>query len=173
MNDERMGTPDQPNTASNGAGKKGFLLLLNIIIAILLVLTGYFGHKFLDRYFPPRKTPAQQVQEQKPEPPKPTEVVQVDVLNGCGEKGVGARFTSFLRARGYDVVEMKNYKTTNITHTLVVDRMGNLKPALDIAAHLGVADTNILQQLNPDYFVDVSVIIGEDFYDLAPSTEKK
>ncbi len=156
---------------SGNAGKKTLLFVLNIIIAILLVATGYFGHKFFDRYFPP-KQPAQ-VTEQKQEPPRPTEVIQVDVLNGCGEKGVGARFTNFLRTRGYDVVEMKNYKTSSIPRTLVIDRIGNMKPARDIAELLGVADTNILQQLNPDYFVDVSVVIGEDFYTLNPPKEKK
>lgn len=147
------------------------LFLLNIVIAILLVATGYFGHKFFDRFFPP-KQPIQ-VTEQKKEPPRPTEVLQVDVLNGCGEKGVASRFTNFLRAKGYDVVEMKNYKTSSIPRTLVIDRMGNMKPARDIAELLGVADTNILQQLNPDYFVDVSVVIGEDFYELTPPKEKK
>ncbi|MBI5216981.1 MAG: LytR C-terminal domain-containing protein [Ignavibacteriae bacterium] len=162
---------EQPSAPENNSGKKMLLFLLNIVIAILLVATGYFGHKFFDRFFPP-KQPIQ-VTEQKKEPPRPTEVLQVDVLNGCGEKGVASRFTNFLRAKGYDVVEMKNYKTSSIPRTLVIDRMGNMKPARDIAELLGVADTNILQQLNPDYFVDVSVVIGEDFYELTPPKEKK
>ena len=173
MNVESGGTPEPQVASPNSAGKKALLLVLNVIIALLLVAAGYFGHKFLDRFFLPQ-TPSTQQQstEQKPEPPKPAQVVQIDVLNGTSEKGVAGKFTNFLRTRGYDVVEMKNYKISNMPHTLVVDRMGNLKPARDIAEYLGVADTNVLQQLNPDYFVDVSVIIGNDCYELLPSKEK-
>ncbi|MBI3194734.1 MAG: LytR C-terminal domain-containing protein, partial [Ignavibacteriae bacterium] len=125
---------EQPSAPANTSGKKMLLFLLNIVIAVLLVATGYFGHKFFDRYFPP-KQPAQVI-EQKKEPPRPTEVLQIDVLNGCGEKGVASRFTNFLRSKGYDVVEMKNYKTSSIPRTLVIDRMGNMQPARDIAEPL-------------------------------------
>ena len=45
----------------------------------------------------------------------------------------------------------------------MVDRVGDLATARRVARSLGVADNNIIQQINPDYFVNVSVIIGEDF----------
>jgi hypothetical protein len=45
----------------------------------------------------------------------------------------------------------------------VVDRIGDLAAARRVARSLGVADNNVIQQINPDYFVNVSVIIGEDF----------
>ncbi len=162
----------------NVAGKKAILFTLNLVIAALLVLTGYFSHKFLDRYFlKVVPSPAQQEQtqlvEQKTEPQKLAKVVQVDIQNGSGEKGIASRFTSFLRSRGYDVVETKNYKVSNVPHTLIVDRLGNLQTARDVAEHVGVADTNIIQQLNPDYFVDVSIVIGQDCYELYPSKESK
>ncbi|TAK53249.1 MAG: LytR family transcriptional regulator [Bacteroidetes bacterium] len=173
MRPETEANSGQSPSQTSFAGKKAVIIALNFIIGAMLILTGYFGHNFFDRYFTRHQPQTQQPVEQQQEPPPPAQVVQIDVLNGCGEKGVGARFTNFLRARGYDVVEMKNYKTQNMPHTLIIDRVGNLKPARDIAVHLGVADTNILQQLNPDYFVDVSVVIGEDFYDLSPSKEKK
>jgi hypothetical protein len=40
--------------------------------------------------------------------------------------------------------------------------VGNLASARKVAMVLGVSDKNIIQQINPDYFVDVSVIVGED-----------
>ncbi len=174
MSDEHVPAPDQPAGQPRPAMKKFFAVALNCLIGILLIVAGYFGRGYLDSLHSsvPVLQPPQRAM-QKPEPPMPTRVIQLDILNGSGEKGIAARFTSFLRARGYDVVEIKNYKVSNVPHTLVVDRIGNLQPARDIAELLGVADTNALQQLNPDYFVDVSVIIGTDCYDLNPSKEKK
>ena len=64
---------------------------------------------------------------------------------------------------------MKNYKTSNVAQTLVIDRVGDLAAARRVAASLGVAENNVIQQLNPDYFVDVSVVIGEDFQKLRPA----
>src|SRR5689334_10094728 len=37
---------------------------------------------------------------------KAPRVIQLDVQNGCGAKGAAAKFTSFLRTSGFDVVEM-------------------------------------------------------------------
>lgn len=108
----------------------------------------------------------------KPEPPPapviPSKVIQLDVLNGCGAKGAGAKFTTFLRGSGFDVVELKNYSSSTVARTLVIDRVGNLAAAQRVAAALGVAGSNVVQQLNPDYFVDVSVVIGEDHGSLLP-----
>ena len=108
----------------------------------------------------------------KPEPPPapviPSRVIQLDVLNGCGARGAGAKFTKFLRGSGFDVVEMKNYSSSRVGRTLVIDRVGNLEAARRVAAALGVAESNVVQQINPDYFVDVSVVIGEDHVSLNP-----
>jgi len=103
-----------------------------------------------------------------PEPVIPSKVIQLDVLNGCGAKGAGGRFTDFLRASGYDVVELKNYSSSRVGKTLVIDRVGNLAAARKVAAALGVAEQNVVQQINPDYFVDVSVVIGADHATLNP-----
>ena len=97
---------------------------------------------------------------------KPLKVIQLDVLNGSRIKGAAARVTSYLRAGGFDVVEMKNYKMTSVRQTIVVDRIGDLSAAKRVARELGVREQNVVQQINPDYFVDVSVIIGEDFASL-------
>ena len=89
--------------------------------------------------------------------------VQVDVLNGCGVSGVGQKTTAYLRSCGYDVVEMRNYKTFDVAQTQVIDRSGNIAIAQKIAADLGLQEKNVLQQINPDYFVTASIVIGKDF----------
>jgi hypothetical protein len=131
-------------------------VVLNTVIAALCVAAGYLSAEYvpLHRNEVPRDTSAVR---------NTARVLQCDVLNGCGAKGVSARVTGFLRSHGFDVVEMKNYKTFGVPHTIVVDRVGNLSAARRIAGALGVPAANIVQQLNPDYFVDVSVIIGADY----------
>ncbi len=95
--------------------------------------------------------------------------IQLDVLNGCGAAGAAVQFTSYLRGRGYDVVEVRNYKTFDLTESLVIDRVGNMENAERVAYALGIKKQNILQQMNPDYYVDVSVVIGKDYGSLKPS----
>ncbi|MGA9118252.1 MAG: LytR C-terminal domain-containing protein [Bacteroidota bacterium] len=95
--------------------------------------------------------------------------IQLDVLNGCGSAGAGSEITTYLRARGYDVVDLRNYKTFDVHETLVIDRTGNKENAERVAYALGVGKDNILQQINPDYYVDVTVVIGKDYHTLKPS----
>jgi hypothetical protein len=131
-------------------------VILNTVIVVLCLAAGYLSAEYVPLH---RGEPARDTSAVKNAP----RVLQCDVLNGCGAKGVSARVTSFLRGHGFDVVEMKNYKTFGVPHTIVVDRVGNLSAARRIAGALGVPASNIVQQLNPDYFVDVSVIIGADY----------
>ncbi|MGA7161202.1 MAG: LytR C-terminal domain-containing protein [Bacteroidota bacterium] len=93
-------------------------------------------------------------------------VVQIDVLNGCGVPGAGQKITSFLRAAGYDVVEMGNYKTFDVKQSLVIDRSGNADIAKRIASDLGIDPRNVVQQISPEYFVTASVVLGKDFKNL-------
>jgi hypothetical protein len=140
---------------------KPAIVLLNVVIGILLLAVGYLSHDWIRGGSPA----AGQEEGRK----RAQRVVQLDILNGCGVSGAAARFTDFLRTCGFDVVEARNYKTFNIPRTLVVDRVGDLAAARQVAAAIGVSQKNIIQQINPDYFVDVSVIIGEDYQNLRTS----
>ncbi len=93
-------------------------------------------------------------------------VIQIDVLNGCGVSGTGQRMTSFLRAAGYDVVDMGNYKTFDVKQSLVIDRSGNAEIARKIASDLGIDPVHVVQQISPEYFVTASVVLGKDFKSL-------
>jgi len=98
----------------------------------------------------------------------PSEIIQVEVLNGCGISGVADRFTDYLRNNQFDVVNMGNYIRFDMDETLVIDRIGNMANAQKTAKALGVKNSNILQQLNQEYFLDVSIVIGRDYYTLQP-----
>jgi len=96
------------------------------------------------------------------------EIIQIDVLNGCGVAGVASTFTSYLRSRGYDVVEIGNYRTYDVPESIVIDRIGNFENAKKVAYALGIKENNVIQQINHDYFLDATVIIGKDFKKLRP-----
>ncbi len=98
----------------------------------------------------------------------PSEIIQVEVLNGCGVTGVADRFTDFLRSEKFDVVKTDNYVSFDINETMVIDRIGNLANAKVIAEALGINPGRAFRQLNSDYFVDVTIIIGKDYHLLKP-----
>jgi hypothetical protein len=135
---------------------------LNILIATFVLVVGFLAYSFFSRNIfqlpvDPTKDGVQ-----------PGQVIQIDLLNGCGVDGAASKFTNYLRARGYDVVEMKNYKTFDVKESLVIDRNGNVETAKKVAYALGVNGKNIIQQISHDYFVDVSVVVGKDFGSLKP-----
>ncbi len=130
---------------------------LNVILVILALFVGYLLYAFIYRQVEPP------VESVRSDGPRSGEIIQVDVLNGCGVSRAASRVTSFLRERGYDVVEMRNYKSFDVQNSLVIDRSGDLQTARKVAYALGVKEKNIVRQINHDYYVDVSVVVGKDF----------
>lgn len=138
-------------------------LFLNLAIFVLGVLIIYMTYSFFIKINRTDKPVVEEVTKDKP-----SEIIQAEVLNGCGVSGLADRFTDYLRNRNVDVVNSRNYFTFDVKETLVIDRIGNRANAEAIAEMLGVNKKNILQHLNEEYFLDVSVIIGKDYYKLKP-----
>lgn len=97
-----------------------------------------------------------------------SEIIQIEVLNGCGVTGIADRFTDYLRSKDFDVVNTGNHKSFEIAETMVIDRIGNLANAKKVAEALGIQRDKPFTQLNSDYFLDVTIIIGKDYYTLTP-----
>ncbi len=99
--------------------------------------------------------------------------IQVEILNGCGERGIGQEVMRFLRARGFDVVHIGNADHFAYRETIVLDRSGKPGPskaALAVGTALGTP--NVLHQRNDARMVDVSVVVGKDFDELLFHDEK-
>jgi hypothetical protein len=138
-------------------------LILNILLA---AVAAFFLYQVYALSFSPGgKTDAPRSGDTRTSIPA-KEVVQLNVLNGCGVGGVGQRMTSYLRSAGYDVVEMGNYKTFDVKQSIIIDRSGNGEVSKKIAADLGIDPKNVVQQLSSEYFVTASVVIGKDFKSL-------
>ena len=135
---------------------------INALIFLLAIVVIYLGYSFIIKI-----TDQNRYNKAGDEMEAPADIVQLEVMNGCGASGVADRVTDYLRQKGCDVVNSGNYKSFDVEKTLVVDRAGNYANALKIAKMLGVAKKEtIIRQLNDEYFLDVSVIIGKDYYSL-------
>jgi len=96
------------------------------------------------------------------------DIIQVEVRNGCGIGGLASRMTDYLRSYGFDVVEHGDFSTFDVESTRVVDRIGNADAAKQVAIALGLTDADIVEEVRPDSYLDVSVIIGKDYRSLLP-----
>jgi hypothetical protein len=92
--------------------------------------------------------------------------IQLEVLNGTTEPKAAQRLTEALRAGGFDVVDMGNYKSSSVSQTTVIGRTADKSAALSVASYLGVDRSRVLQQPNKTLYLDVSVIIGKDINQL-------
>lgn len=142
-------SPQRPSLVSRAVWKRVILLALALPILVLfyVIIQSLFGSS------------------NEPEIAEGgrVHVIQLDVLNGSGEPRLAQRMTDFLRSRGFDVVEMGNYKTSDVEATVVLDRVGNLEAAKHVAAAIGVPAERVEQKLDKSLYLDVSVIIGKDY----------
>ena len=138
-------------------------LTLNIIIFLLAALIIYMSFSLFVKMSGTKKDTPDSLNNQVA-----SDIIQVEVLNGCGVAGVADRFTDYLRNNNFDVVNMSNYISFDVNKSMVIDRIGNMANAYKVAKALGISRENVIQQLNNDYFLDVSVVIGKDYFNLQP-----
>ena len=100
-----------------------------------------------------------------PEPGNPVagpgrHVIRVQVLNGSGEGGIGSRVASFLRAGGFQVVEVGNADRSDYFATLVVARRTDTEAARAVARYLG--GLPLVRQAWSSELAEVTVVLGSD-----------
>lgn len=95
------------------------------------------------------------------------EVIQVNILNACGKSGLASTTKEFMRARGFDVVEIGNSGFLS-EKSQIIDRLGDLKSARQVAYALGISDSMVTSIIDSNLFLRATVIIGDDFRDLKP-----
>jgi len=97
---------------------------------------------------------------------KRTVATQVEVLNGTTEVKAAQRLTEALRSGGFDVVDIGNYKSSNVGRTMVIARTEDKSAALSVASFLGVDKSCVFQRPDKNLYLDVSVVIGKDMNQL-------
>lgn len=95
-----------------------------------------------------------------------SQAIRVEVLNGSGVPRLAAKAKDYLQTKGFDVVQTGNASHTNYKKSIVQDRIGNIQNALQVANALGISESGVVQQKNPQRFVEVTVILGADYKSL-------
>ncbi len=89
------------------------------------------------------------------------EPIKVEVLNGCGKKGLARRLTEVLRDEGFDVIYIGNAKKI-YDETIVVDRLSKSKKyARTVAKRIGVR--KVVALIDSTKGIQTTVIIGSDY----------
>jgi hypothetical protein len=102
-------------------------------------------------------------------------IPEVEVLDAVGNKKIVQRMTDYLRACGYDVVEMKIDPDGVVERSYVLDRAGNLAAAKQLAAAAGIPESLVYQKLDKKVYLDLTLVVGTDYKTLAafaPSKER-
>jgi len=143
-------------------------LLLNSVLVLFLGAAAVLLFAFGQRLASPRPDP-----ERLHNPGNLIgDFIQLEVMNGAGVDGLAAEMSDYLRDVGFDVVAVDNYVQSDVARTVVMDRIGNPDAAQQIALALGLEKDRIQQELKPTWFLDASVIIGQDYASLKPFVDR-
>jgi len=155
-------TKQNINATENNLKSPSSNIYSNIIIILLIVIISYLSYSLYARI---EAQSNRSIVVQKKSAPH---TIQIEVLNGCGFPGIGDKFTDFLRLHNFDVVQIGNYISYDIEKSIVIDRTGDFLNALKVADSLGIDHKYVIKQLNNNYFLDFSLIVGKDYNSLNP-----
>lgn len=133
-------------------------LFFIIVSLILFVFTIFLSYSLLNKLGIIKPNHQQEIK-----PKNVQQLIQVEVLNGCGVSGVGDKFTDIIRSKGIDVVKTGNYRSFDIDQTFIIDRVGKTETADKVADSLGIDKKKIINEINKQYFLDLTIVIGKDF----------
>ena len=89
--------------------------------------------------------------------------VTVEVLNGCGIKGVAGRTAEFLRLQHQlNVVRADNADNHNYAKTIIINRREKVEAMKLICKSFGVPIESIRHEPDESLDVDATIIIGKD-----------
>jgi len=93
--------------------------------------------------------------------------LRLQVLNGCGVKGLARIITPGLRAQGFDVRETRNASHFRHEHSALIDRTGDLAMARAVADSLGIHPSRVSSEMAENLAdIDLTLIVGADYQQL-------
>ena len=97
--------------------------------------------------------------------------IKVEVLNGCGEKGIAAKISDFLRTEHIDVVRSENADNFDYEMTVLIQRSYDFTNLKTVAAALDFDINNedrVITQPSSTADVDLTLILGKDYRSVKP-----
>ena len=96
----------------------------------------------------------------------PIQNVKIEVLNGCGIKGIASKTSEYLRMNHQiDVIKSDNADRYNYPNTLIIGRNEDVEKIILVSKSFGVSVKNkniVKHEPDESLGVDVTVILGED-----------
>lgn len=174
-----------------GSVSGGFQFWAITLLALLVIITG--ANLYLDHFAPVPAEPAaeqaqieeeakkpeqsvtvmeiepepqqQEISTPTPQPPSPSDI-KVQVLNGCGVRGIAARVRGILRDRGFDVMSYGNADRQNYRQSKVIIRSEGTfgeQVAEVVARSLGISSEQIEKEIDASLGdINITVILGLD-----------
>jgi len=141
--------------------KNGLLNALLLSLGLGVIVLAY---ALVTRTTQPQPEPSRA----KPSAKLVGDIIQVEVLNGAGVDHLAWETTQFLRDQGFDVVNTGNARSFDYEQSVVIDRIGDLESARRVARALEISPDRVRQEVRTDYYLDASVILGDDYRNLRP-----
>lgn len=148
--------------AQNNSKNRSAPLFLNTAIGFLGVLLLILIISLITRIIFPRIENQRAMEESE----FVTNIIQLEILNGCGIPGIATRYTDKIREFGFDVVETGNFDHFNVEHSFILSRSGSVDNAYRVAQAIGVNEGRVIIEESPDFYLDVTLVIGADYENL-------
>lgn len=92
------------------------------------------------------------------------ESAKISVLNGAGREGLAGETAAYLREQGLNVIEVANADRLDYEKTIVIDYTGNPYTSSFLVELMGLSESQILLQTQPESETDLAVILGADWF---------
>jgi hypothetical protein len=148
--------------AQNSSKNRSTPLFLNTAIGFLGVLLLILIISLITRIVFPRIENQRALEETE----FVTNIIQLEVLNGCGISGMATRYTDKIRDFGFDVVETGNFDHFNVERSFILSRSGSIENAHRVAQVIGVDKERVIIEESSDFYLDVTLVIGADYENL-------
>jgi hypothetical protein len=98
--------------------------------------------------------------------------MRIEVVNGCGVDRLAIKVTDILREKGFNVVKIGNLDDQVFKETVIIERRSeNMENVRYFSRRIGCK--NIGRDVDAALYIDVTLILGEDYRKLFPDVEKK
>ncbi|MGB9720210.1 MAG: LytR C-terminal domain-containing protein [bacterium] len=132
-----------------------------MLLIILIIIVFLFGASVI--YMRTREDPEQIY--------KKNSNLRVEVLNGCKVNRLAIRVSDILREKGFNVVKIGTTEAL-YKETIVIERADDdMKNGKYFAQRIGCK--NIGKDVDPALYIDITLIVGEDYTKIFPDAEKR
>tara|TARA_B100001750_G_C15466916_1_gene577567 strand:- start:858 stop:1352 length:495 start_codon:yes stop_codon:yes gene_type:complete len=149
-------------------------IIRNLIFPFILLLLSIFTYYIVNNktIFIEDNTDLNMLMTQTKSEKTTGKKIQLEVLNGCGTKGVAILFTNFLRSNGYDVINFKNAENFNFNKTKIIIHKHDAKNFVnEIIDILALDSKQIEYNFDKNIFYEMTLIIGSDYKKLNSFSE--